>query len=724
MADSKKKGEEFPVLKEQEELRKIIEKYSTQEKRKELAPSELNFATREFKEFQQGYFAEGQPKTFFERACRFSGKILTVGIKKEDEDKLNEILYYTGTVVKPQEIISLSILTFLIFLILGAVAFFAFGGIGSEKVTLATGEIIEKTHLGFPAVLLFIISGLVMLVGVQKYPVYLQRLASVETLNSMPLAITYMVIYMRASPTLEGAVRFTAVHLPGPLGRDLKKLVWDLENGTYLSMDQALSDYATKWQQKNQSFATAVELLRNSVKIGDEKERIRTLDEASKIVMRGNLDMMIGFARGLRLPIVILYMLGIVLPVMGLVIAPIMTTLMGSGLSAPALIVVYNILLPFVIYIMLKIVLSNRPGGFTVPDIEGYPGVPKPGHYLVTTRSGREYQIPLFWVSLIVFFIVASPGLLMLTEPQPAVGFDVIRIIRSLTIIVGASAAIIIYTLGSAAQKLKIRKEMEEVEEGMDSAFYELGEKIAMGTPIENAIMRSAEEMKGGAMRGFFYRLGASMQNLGLPLDRALFDPENGALRFYPSKTLSTIMEVLLESTKKGLQSAAVSLKTIASFLGNLRSVKNNIENSTSKTVTSMKFQAQFLTSFIAGIIIALDILMFKILTELNQRVVSIQLPKDVSAASVGSLFKSSFFNVASVVPAEHMQLIVGFYMIEVTILLSLMVNGVMRGRDDVNKNYIIGYNLIAGTFVYIVALILGMMLFISFNLSPGGFQP
>jgi len=430
--------------------------------------------------------------------------------------------------------------------------------------------------------------------------------------------------------------------------------------------------------------------------------------------------MMQKFARGLRLPIIVLYMLGIVLPVMGLVIAPVITTLMARGISVNALIIVYNFLLPIIIYVMLKIVLSKRPGGFSRPDIEGYPGLPEPGHYIITTKAGKEHQIPLLLVSIVAFILISIPGFLMILNPPAQVGFELPRIIQSLTIIIGASAGIIIYTIGSSYQKLKVRAEIEELENGLDSALYQLGERISMGTPIESAIIRSADEIKAGVIRGFFYRVGTSMKNLGMPLEQALFDPENGALRFYPSKTLQTIMEVLVESTKKGLGAAAVSMKTIGKFLENLRTVKNTIEGLIGNTVTTMKFQAQFLTSFIAGVIIALDILLFKILTELGKRVESIALPKDVSVTSVSGLFKSSMFNVATVVPAEHMQIIVGVYMIEVTILLSIMINGVMNGKDDIYKNYSIGTNLLFSTVIYVFALFFGIMLFSGLKLSPG----
>ena len=401
-----------------------------------------------------------------------------------------------------------------------------------------------------------------------------------------------------------------------------------------------------------------------------------------------------------------------------LLIAPVITTLMAQGISAKGLVVVYNIILPVIIYIMMKIVLSKRPGGFTRPDITSYPGLPEPRHLMISTKAGNEIQLPLIPISVIAFLLISIPGIFMLLNPQAAVGFELIRIFQSVSFVLAAAVAIIIYTYGSSYQKLKVRSEIEEIELGLDSALYELGERIAMGSPLENAIRDSAETTKSGAMRGLFLRVSVRMKSMGATLDQALFDEENGALRFYPSKTLRTIMEVTVESTKKGIETGAQSLKMISKFLANLRTVRNEIEGSIGKTVTNMRFQAQFLTSFIAGVIVALDILLFKILTELGKRIDTINLPTDVSVSSAGELFKSSMFNVASVVPAEYMQIIVGAYMIEVTVLLSMMINGVMNGKDDIYENYTIGTTLGISTAVYLVALVFGILMFAGFKLG------
>lgn len=692
----KKEDEDIPILKEQKELQKIVKEYNQKEKL-DTTPLKKKFTleSREYQEFQKDRKSADKPRTLFGQACKFAGKHLNVGMKKKDEKKLNEILYYIGYNINARDVISLSILVFLIFLVMAG----------------------AMLLVSFPLALGLIVTGVVALFAVQQYPKYLQKVYTMETLNSMPLAITYMVIYMRSAPTLEGAVRFASRHLSGALARDMTMLLWGLETGVYNNMDEALKSYAAKWQDSNKNFSNALEILRNSQKIGNEVERLNMLNEAANVILKGNLEIMESFARSLKMPIIVLYMMCIVLPVMGLVIAPVMTTLMAQGLSANMLIIVYNIILPLFVYLFVKMILSKRPGSFMNPDITNYPGLPEPGHVLLTTKKGKEINLPLLPIALLIFVVIASPGILMFLHPSEEVVYDLGNIFKSMLPVWGAVAAIAIYSFGSSYQKLAIRDNVKDLENGLDIAVYTLGDRLKMGVPIEHAIRETAESMKSGAIKGFMDRVSSNMENAGMPFDKAIFDESMGAMRYYPSKLVRTIMEVLVESAQKGIRAAAVTMETIGHYLKNLKTVSLSIEDLLAETINTMKFQAQFMTSFITGIIIALDVLLFKILTELSGQVGELAMPEMAGGTGVTGVFQSSMFSVASAIPAEQMQIIVGVYMIEVTVLLSILINGIKNGRDNIYRNYTIGQNLTISTIVYTLALVVGVLMFSAFKI-------
>jgi len=696
----KEKEEEIPLLKEKAEMLKALKKYKEEEREKAKTgvyeqQGEFSFESKEYKDFAAEIIEERKPHSIYEKLCKRFGTIIRVRMGKKDAEKLRESLEFIDYHVEPDEIMGFSILGFVLFLVMSGAMLLVY----------------------FPAAMAMMLAGLVTMVLVQKWPSFLMKSRTIETMNYMPLAITYMVIYLRSTPTLEGAVGFAARHLSGPLARDMRGLLWKLQSGVYLSMDDALKEYAGKWKDRNKYFADSIGLLRESEKLADSTERLKMLDKASNVILGGNYEMMQTFARGMKMPILALYMLCIVLPVMGLVIAPVITTLMAQSISINALIIIYDVFLPIIVYTFTKVILTRRPGGFSQPDITAVPGIPKPGHISVMI-GGKERNIPLLPVSLVLFFLVSIPGWMLLFFPSGVKEFSMRAIMQSMTFVWGASIAIMVYCIGSSYQKLKIRKELQEVESGLDVALYQLGNTLAMGVPVETAIETSARALKTGAIKNLFGIASNNMEKYNMSLRQALFDSQIGALRYYPSKLVNTIMEVLIESARVGIKSTSTSMITISKYLKNLNKIKNSIDELIGSTVSAMKFQAQFLTSFITGIIVALDVLLFKILSELSGRLEAMTMPGEVGSAGVSSVFTNSMFNIAGVVPAEHMQIVVGVYMLQVTVLLSLLINGTQNGKDDIYQNYSIGMNVLIASIIYTLAMVIGVLIFTSFEVA------
>ena len=56
------------------------------------------------------------------------------------------------------------------------------------------------------------------------------------------MTVLYMVVSLRLTPNLENAVSFAAENLRGPIGRDLKRMMWDLSTGRYLNAEELLDE--------------------------------------------------------------------------------------------------------------------------------------------------------------------------------------------------------------------------------------------------------------------------------------------------------------------------------------------------------------------------------------------------------------------------------------------------------------------------------------------------
>jgi len=77
---------------------------------------------------------------------------------------------------------------------------------------------------------------------------------------------------------------------------------------------------------------------------------------------------MLHFAHNLKSPIEMLHMLGVILPILGLVILPLMASFM-ENVKWYHIAIVYNVLLPISVFYLGKMVLSSRPTGYGETEI-------------------------------------------------------------------------------------------------------------------------------------------------------------------------------------------------------------------------------------------------------------------------------------------------------------------------------------------------------------------
>ena len=105
-----------------------------------------------------------------------------------------------------------------------------------------------------------------------------------------PEILEYMIVSLRLTPNLENAIKFAAENLSGPVGRDLKKMMWGLSTGKYLNPEELLDELASKWRQENLEFYQAIDMMKTSMMERGEK-RERTLDESINVLLEGNMNL-------------------------------------------------------------------------------------------------------------------------------------------------------------------------------------------------------------------------------------------------------------------------------------------------------------------------------------------------------------------------------------------------------------------------------------------------
>jgi hypothetical protein len=650
----------------------------------------INLTSREYRIFRHG---EKRKLNWYEKLVRTSAKVLSIKADKRMREDLEKSIAFTGMRITPDGVMSLFVLTLIGFVIAGSV--FAISGFvsGGGMVIMGAGLMIAAFGI---------------LVGYYflKYPINMVKTMRIRASSQVVLAILYMVISMRISPNLERALTFAASNVSGELAWDMRRLLWDIEMRKYYSADDAINEYIVKWKSENEEFSEALRLIRDSQNHPPERSR-KILDESLNIILDGTKTRMKHYVQDLKMPVMIIHMMGIVLPILGTIMAPMAAVFLSDTVGPIHFIVGYNIVLPITILWLIKNTLSKRPMTFSQIDLSVYPDLPKDGAY----KRGNT-NIPVLPIAILVLVaMLAYPILFFSTNPQLLVdgrgGNTTFDLIISMFVILGIALSISAYLILTNIQRNQIQKSIQKTESQFEVAMFQLGNRISGGTPTELAVEKCIDDMKDLEIAGLFRLTLRNIRNLGMTFEDALFNRKWGSLLFYPSMLIRNVMYAVTDTARTGIRYAAESMLRIASYLRNIRETQEYIRDMLSETVSSMKFQAYFLTPMITGLIVSMTSVITLVLSKLGEYLSSM----DMGAAGGLGDFASAF-NMETNISPDVFQLIVGIYMIQMVIILGIFLTKIAEGENKISQWYNVGLMIVIGVVVYFIVAVISSSVF------------
>jgi hypothetical protein len=645
--------------------------------------------SREFRLFKR---KEEQPLTWFERLARACGRIFSVNPPDEGTRKeLENSIAFTSMRITPSDVMALVYITVMISVI--------------ASVVLAVAG-----YIPLMGILFISAAGVGLGYYFMKYPVNMMKSYRIEASSQVVLAILYMVVSMRVSPNLEQALRFSAANVSGPLAWDMRKLLWDIEMGKYYSASNAITDYIAKWKSENEEFAEALRLVRDSRTHTPEKAEV-ILDEALNVILDGTKTRMKHYAQDLTLPVSVIHMMGIVLPILGSIMAPMAAVFLSDIARPEYFFVLYDVVLPIFIIWFINSVLKKRPTTFSQVDVSLYPDMPPKGSFSIK-RGGKRINLPALPFALIIglvfltpplLFFGANPGLLISAEGT----HDLFSMVMSMMIIMGIAFTLASYFLLSNYQKIRIQDDVQKTEGEFEMALFQLGNRISGGIPPELALEKCIDDVKDLSIAGLFTITLRNIKNLGMTFREALLNEKWGAIRYYPSSLIKNIMYMVVDIARKGVKYAAEGMLTVSKYLRNIRETQEYIRDLLQESVSSMKFQAYMLTPMVTGLIVAMAQIIIKVLSILGARLSSLSsgtnLPINISG---GLLTGGTTGTVSKTVSPEIFQLIIGIYLIEIIIILAMFMTKISQGENKTYMWYTAGKMMIVAVSMYfLVAL-------------------
>ncbi|MBY6293969.1 hypothetical protein GLU60_01115 [Nanohaloarchaea archaeon H01] len=672
--------------------------------------------SREYKEYQEEEKDETD-KTTYEKLCIKAADLLSVKAGDRTQNKLTPPLRLLGWDITPGMVLSAAV------------------GVSFGLFVLWFMVFMSNLILGpFIPVSIMLILGVVALgSGVYTYfkPVYAAKNKVIKSSGEMILAVLYMVIYMRSSPNLEGAIRFAALNLEGPIADDLKGILWDLEVGKYNNVEEALEEYTKSWKDYNDDFLESLQLLKAAVNEPNDQRRETLLQDSINRILDGTQEKMKHYAQGLKTPVMILNAMGAMLPVLGMIMLPLISVFMGSAISLTHLFLIFNVLLPGFLYWFMQRVLSSRP-----PTVSTQPSseetLPERWYYQLNIL-GEERNIPVWPIGLGIFLFIGLYGLIgyLIFPYTYPVGSEILSevsvpalfgtadslsplpmLMRSLSITVGLGLGIgTSFILGHKKRK-KAEENLRKIEKQFPTALFQLGNKISGGTPIELALEEAADSTSDLEISELFDLASRNVRDMGMTFEKAVFDESYGALRKFPSQMIHTVMKAILKSSDKGTNMASMAMMTISKYLDNIHKTQEKLNDLMEDTTTTILMLAYLLAPIVSGIAVGMSqtiiTAMYRLGTSFRDQTSGLE----TSQVSGSQGFTGIIGNLDSAIPPEILQFVVGIYLIQLLFILGTFYMKISEGENKTYRNMFIGKILISGMLFYSLSLIIVSVLF------------
>ena len=717
------------VIEKKPSVKEIIERHSARiEKQIDTEKVANSNFSREYVIFKDEIVPE---LSRFERWCKTLGNTVKLKISEKDESRVRKQLEIAHLDIEPWQAMTLGVMVFLSVFVLGLLI--------SVAVALLKGGISEFPILFF---FLVIVVSLFLFYFVNNYPARLANKWRLKASSQMIPAILYIVVYMRHTPNLERAIAFASENLQYPLALDFKKIFYDIEVRKFPTIRESLNNYLETWKDYSSEFIESFHLIESSLFEPDNSKRIQTLEKSLQVALEGVYDKMLKFTHDVRAPLTNVYMLGIVLPVLGLALLPLASSMIGGLIKWYHVFILYTMILPLTTFFLMDRIMVLRPGGYGETEfLERNPNYPK-------YKSRKPYAnaflicLPFFIIGILpLVFQTSLPSLIgfqndytfaelgmnffgdgKLFDFKSAEGglvgpFGILALVMGMFFPLGIALFFSISFKGKTQELIKERMKTKQLENEFNNSLFQLGNRMSNGVPPELVFAKVAESSRGLITEDFFRRVNYNIQQMGMSVEKAIFDKTRGAINYYPSELIATSMKVLIESSKKGLNIASVSLMSISQYVKNIQKITDRLRDMLASTISDMKSNMTFLAPLLSGAVVGLASMIIAILNKLNFAEIS---GAETGIGSLSSIM--SIFEITKMIPPYYLQIAIGIYLVEVIFILTGTLVAVDSGEDKLEKMNKSGINLSRGIlFYFITAFVATIALFFLTSLVLSG---
>lgn len=396
-------------------------------------------------------------------------------------------------------------------------------------------------------------------------------------------AINLMIMSLRLHPSLPKAIDF-ASRSDGDFSKELKRSVWEVIMCRYPSFEDSLQALSGRWSTYCRDLKSAISALVTASCEATEEGRRRALDRANNAVVTGAKRRIEEYALSLSVPSMVMFGVGILLPMMVGSFLPMLSWGVWSGHSLGVSIddssnnmmvetlFLMNFLFPAIALVVAVEAVSRHPLEERAPQANG-------------SHDTLVYEGALT-ITLMIALGTLSTLLVHGFLVYPAILFAAVLPIAG--------------WLGISGSKHKTRAKTSE-QQGQEDALFRTGAYMVEGENFELALDKaSLDHSAGGArlLRCISLRTSAMGQDFRQALE------EEGTKA--GAKSVSEALDVVRRSAEKDELRAGMLAMDLAAYIKDLADLERILKARLKPTISMMRLTTHLLGPIVLGVTYAI----------------------------------------------------------------------------------------------------------------------
>jgi hypothetical protein len=433
---------------------------------------------------------------------------------------------------------------------------------------------------GFVGVVAGIVSPLVASSWVSNRPSRMAKREALSYLRHAPAVIGAMAMSMSVSPSLEKAVLFASRSSHDPLGRRLAQASWGVLTRSWPDVESALADLASSLEQGNYALRQSLYLFAASSHEPTKAGMEQLMEKAHEISVQGLKDAAERYVAGLSTPVMVIFALGILLPIMLLSIVPLFalsspfpneaTAVNPPALPLAPMAFLILVIIPLCCLMYSRSLLSSSP----MAEVTG-----------LRLRAGRANAWPWFlWLIALIAYALMVP-----VETQPYLTLAIISIPPSL----------MLWRMGVRSPPARTETERER---DFILGLYQLGNRLSSGASLEKAMVEAADTQSRNVFGDWCSAVLHRARMARMPLEEAMRTNDPVPDRPLVAEAFQTVARCALGD---GAAAGRIAVR-LAKSLGQIRDCEDGVKERMRGVMDMMRSTSLIFAPIVLGVTVGL----------------------------------------------------------------------------------------------------------------------